>query len=116
MSTEDRLARLERLAGVAEQKPVVVIENMEGLLVQAKDLPPEVKVEMIKAMGFGAQGDDHQPDCPAQYTRGIRCNCVPPATVWTGPRDVAVFLKETWDERRALAEKWTREQSHGRRD
>lgn len=81
----------------------------------AKELPAEKKVALLKAMGFSPMGADHQDDC-IRYTHGsgFRCGCVPPSTSWSQPGDVDVFRRETWEDRKALAEKWSREGSHGR--
>jgi hypothetical protein len=62
------------------------------------ELSPERKLEILKAMGFIAFWDEHQPDCPAQYTSGIRCICVPPGTSWHAPRDVKEYMHETYQE------------------
>ena len=45
-------------------------------------MSPSEKLAAIKAMGFVAFWEQHQPDCEAQYSRGIRCICVPPGTSW----------------------------------
>lgn len=114
MDIEDRIARLERLAGVQEEKAPVVVNSVDELLAQAKDLDPETKVKLVEAMGFVPMGSSHDDDCDSRFGGGIRCNCVPPATTWHGPTDVDVHRKETWDDRLALAHKWSREGSHGR--
>jgi hypothetical protein len=117
MDLEERVAHLERLAGVNKEKvTAIVVEGIDDLLAQAKDLPPDVKVRLVEAMGFTPMGDDHDYDCIGGPGSGFRCNCVPPATVWNGPSDVDVFRKETWEDRLALSHKWTAEKSHGRRD
>jgi hypothetical protein len=67
-------------------------------------LAPAEKLEALKLMGFTAFYEDHQPDCAAMFASGIRCNCVPPGTHWSAPKDVNVFLRETWTERRAFAQ------------
>lgn len=61
-------------------------------------LPPERKIEILAEMGFRAVFETHQPDCPSQYTTGIRCICLPPGTSWWAPRDVKEHLHETYEE------------------
>lgn len=61
----------------------------------------EEKVAALDAMGFTPLGSDHQPDCPYALDPGLRCNCVPPATVWAQPHDVDVLRGETWEQRKA---------------
>lgn len=68
----------------------------EELCAWAKDLPPGLKIEIIKAMGFTAMASDHGWDCPHQMGAGLVCQCVPPATVWNQPADVNTFRGETW--------------------
>ena len=89
-----------------------VFDELKSL---ASSLTGEQKVQLMEAMGFRPLGADHQDDC-IRYTHGAGfvCGCVPPATVWGQPRDVDVFRKETWEDRRALTHKWSREGSHGR--
>lgn len=117
MDLEARVARLEHLAGVTDKKPepTTVIAGLDDLLAHAKTLPPEVKIQLIKAMGFTAMGDDHDTDCVGRPGSGFVCNCVPPATWWTAPNDVDVHRKETWEDRLALANEWTRTGTHGRK-
>lgn len=112
-----RLEHLEELAGVTEKKPepTPAIAGMDDLLAQAKTLPPEVKLQLIKAMGFIATGDDHDGECIGRPGSGYVCNCVPPATWWHAPNDVDVYRKETWEDRLALANEWTRKGTHGRK-
>lgn len=114
MDLESRVARLEKLAGVTEPKPQLP-SNMDDLLAQARNLPPDVKINLIQAMGFTAMGDDHDDDCVGRPGSGFVCNCVPPATWWNAPNDVDVYRKETWDDRVELANEWERKGTHGRR-
>ena len=89
--------------------------TFDDLKTLATSLTGEQKVQLLRAMGFSPMGSRHQDDC-TRYTHGpgFICICVPPATVWTQPHDVDVFRKETWEDRKALADKWSREGSHGR--
>lgn len=64
-------------------------------------LTPERKLKVLKAMGFQAYRDDHQPDCEYAIDAGNRCQCVRPATSWSAPHDVVVAMHETYDERKA---------------
>lgn len=112
---------LEELArtGLSGQEPkpegvAVDIEDVDRLVARAQTLPPETKLWLLEAMGFTPIGSAHQPDCMRLYDRGIRCDCVPPATVWGQPSDVAAHRKETWEDRVELARAWSREGSHGR--
>lgn len=90
-------------------------ESFEGLKAIADSLTGEQKVQLVRAMGFRPTGNAHQDDCPRwTHGAGFRCGCVPPATLWSQPRDVDVYRKETWNDRLALAEQWSREGSHGR--
>lgn len=79
-----------------------------------RDLPPDVKLTILTAMGFVAIWEDHQPSCvyadvdgDVNHTDeewpGIICNCVPPGTSWGAPREVGEFMGETWDDLKALA-------------
>lgn len=90
-------------------------QSVDDFEVFAKSLTGEQKVHLVRAMGFSPIGSDHDGDC-IRYTHGpgFICICVPPATTWSQPRDVDEYRKETWDDRKALAEKWSREGSHGR--
>lgn len=90
-------------------------EAVDKLTAVAATLTGEQKVQLVKAMGFSPTGADHQDDC-VRYTHGpgFICICVPPATMWSQPDDVDRARKETWEDRKALAEKWSREGSHGR--
>lgn len=115
-SVEDRLDRLEQLAGISRTPEAPAVVDNAVLFAQARNLPPALKVQLVEAMGFTPKGSAHDNDCPAPHMRGIRCNCVPPATVWSAPNDVDVHRKETWEDRLALARRWTSEQSHGRKD
>lgn len=69
-----------------------------------KALPPEAKVELFKYLGMSRVGDSHDADCSAPHMGGIACQCVPPASTWQHPKDVEVFLGETWEERLKRAE------------
>jgi hypothetical protein len=75
----------------------------EELFEAVKALPPEEKIELFKALRMSRIGEDHQPDCLCFH--GGDCGCIPPASMWTHPRDVAVYLKETDDDLRDQAEK-----------
>lgn len=113
-SVDQRLARIEQHLGIVATPPPPVIADVDELLAQAKALPAEIKVKLLDAMGFRPVGDDHQPDCPRLWGSGLRCNCVPPAAMWSQPDDVDVFRGETWEQQRAKAQQWSREGSHGR--
>lgn len=65
------------------------------------DLPPDVKVQIIEAMGFTPMGSDHTYDCPHPWDSGLVCNCVGDPTVWNGPLDVQEMRGETWEQRLA---------------
>jgi hypothetical protein len=107
----------DREKAVADREQTLTDEasyNFEQLKALVKSLTGEQKVELVSAMGFQPVGDDHDADCVAPHARGIRCGCVPPATSWGQPRDVDEFRKETWEDRVALANQWSREGSHGR--
>lgn len=67
----------------------------------AASMSPQDKLDALKAMGFIAMWEQHQPDCGHQWDHGIRCNCVPPGTSWRAPTDVVEHMHETWDELRA---------------
>ena len=121
-STNDFLAFFTDMADRA--KEVVAREEalremtehtFDKLKTLATSLTGEQKVELLKVMGFSPTGADHQDDC-LHYTHGpgLICICVPPATLWGQPSDVDVFRKETWEDRKALAQQWAREGSHGR--
>lgn len=75
----------------------------EELFQAVKALPAEEKVELFKSLGMSRIGEDHQPDC-LQF-HGGDCNCIPPGSMWTHPKDVAVFLKETYDDLYAEAQR-----------
>jgi hypothetical protein len=45
-------------------------------------------------------GDNHQPDCSSNNTAST-CICVPPESMWSHPKDVEVYLEETWEQRLA---------------
>lgn len=67
---------------------------------QWADLPPEVKVQIVEAMGFIPMGAAHTYDCPLTIGgSGFRCNCAGEPTGWVGPRDVQVMRGETWEQR-----------------
>ncbi|MER5754375.1 hypothetical protein [Streptomyces sp. NPDC002088] len=89
--------------------------DFDGLKALAAELLPEQKVALLEAMGFKPVGGDHDDDCVRRtHGSGFRCICVPPATMWSQPRDVEAYRKETWEDRRALAQQWSREGTHGR--
>lgn len=69
----------------------------------AATVAPERKVELVKAMGFIPTWDPHTRDCPTNFGPGNRCSCVPDATLWAAPSDVAEYMHETWEERLAAA-------------
>lgn len=71
---------------------------------QWKDLPPEVKVKVVEAMGFIPVGSTHTYDCPHAIDPGNICNCVGEPTSWMGPRDVQRHRGETWEQRVASRE------------
>lgn len=75
----------------------------EELFQVVKALPAEEKVELFKSLGMSCVGENHQPDCLQFY--GGYCNCIPPASMWTHPKDVEVFLKETYDDLYAEAQR-----------
>lgn len=64
-----------------------------------KKLPPKLKLELIKAMGFTGMRELHHPDCPCVTSSGYVCNCVPDPTYYTAPEDVVRHNGETWEER-----------------
>jgi hypothetical protein len=78
---------------------------MEALIAAIAALSPEEKIALFKGLGMSRVGDNHQPDCGPPAETGIRCNCVPPASSWSHPEDVEVFLKETWEDRLERAKK-----------
>ena len=82
----------------AKMRKAVTRDNTVN--VDWRSLSPEMKVEIIESMGFVASFDPHQPDCLAPGS-GLRCNCVPDATVWSPPHDVMALRGETWPERLA---------------
>lgn len=61
------------------------------------------KVRILQAMGFIRRGESHQPDCPAQFDRGLRCNCVPDSDHYMVPPDVQALWGQTYEERLAKA-------------
>lgn len=73
--------------------------STDQLLEQAKSLPAEFKIKLVEAMGFKPVGSAHAADCPAMLDSGNRHNCVPPATMWSAPRDVQEERGETWEQR-----------------
>lgn len=77
----------------------------DAVLKHAKKLPPELKVALVKGMGFTPVGDPHTPECPSQWDSGLRCNCVPGPTGWFPPKDVQIYTHDTWDERLAKRKK-----------
>lgn len=101
-SVTEAVAAFERASDVLETafRPPA---SWQDLLEQAKTLPAAQKVELITAMGFSPMGSDHTRDCPYVWDSGLRCNCVPEATVWTQPCDVDALRGETYEERRELA-------------
>lgn len=80
-----------------------------GLEVDYKNMDAAEKVRIIQAMGFTPTGDDHDSGCAKLVNRGYICNCVPPATWWMQPSDVDVLRHETYEERRAKADRRSRE-------
>lgn len=80
------------------------VSETNYLFEAVKNLPPEAKVELFRYLGMSLVWDPHDLDCAAPHIRGIQCNCVPPASMWRHPKDVEVFLGETWEERLAKAE------------
>lgn len=78
--------------------------SKDELFAAVAALPPEDKVALFKHLGMSRVGDNHTYDCPGGPTTGLVCNCVPPASMWTHPKDVEVHLKETWKDLLALAE------------
>lgn len=109
---KELVAREEAFQALADDLKDRTFDELKTI---ASSLTGEQKVALVKAMGFSPRGSDHQDDC-IRYTHGagFRCNCVPPATEWSQPHDVAAFRKETWKDRLALAHQWSREGSHGR--
>lgn len=77
--------------------------SMDELLEQARSLPADFKIKLLEAMGFSPVGSDHTADCPHVVDSGLLCNCVPPATMWSQPRDVLEERGETWEQRRERA-------------
>jgi len=75
----------------------------EELFQAVKGLAAEEKVELFKSLGMSRVGEDHQPDCLKFH--GVDCNCIPPGSMWTHPKDVEVFLKETYADLCAEAER-----------
>lgn len=67
------------------------------------DFSPEQKLAKLKEWGFVPFSDPHQPDCPRNLSSGYLCNCVPPAIMWTAPKEIQVFMKDTWEDRRKRA-------------
>lgn len=61
---------------------------------------PQDKLDVLKAMGFTAMWEQHQPDCPSQFDSGMRCNCIPPGTSWVAPHEVKEFMNETYEKLR----------------
>lgn len=95
------IAAIKAILGITSSPvPPPVIDDWGDLLHRAQDFNAVQKIEIVKAMGFRPGGSDHQWDCGYQFDPGIRCNCVPPATTWSQPADVDVYLGETWEERR----------------
>lgn len=108
----DYVKELEAREEALRSLTAEAVDEMETFV---KTLTGEQKVRLIRAMGFSPLGSAHDDSC-IRYTHGpgFICICVPPATVWSQPDDVDKARKETWDDRRALADKWSREGSHGR--
>lgn len=75
-----------------------------GDLSQAKDLIPEQKLAILKAMGFQARRPMHTIECTSIQGSGLICTCARPQTHWEAPEDVVVHMHETWEERRAETE------------
>lgn len=75
--------------------------NLNTILKQAEKVPPGVKIQLLKAMGFRPSRTAHTGDCPKRTSSGYLCNCVPDPTVWLGPEDVIKHMGETWEERLA---------------
>lgn len=70
---------------------------MDELIRQVKALPPEQKIRLFLALGMDRVGDSHDQSCPSLNTSSP-CNCVPPDSTWTHPKDVEIFLKEVWED------------------
>lgn len=105
MEPAQAIAVIKAILGLTPDQPVAPATvppaaNWDSILAHAYDLPAEFKVELITAMGFQPTGSDHQWDCGYQFDPGIRCNCIPPATVWSQPCDVDVLRGETMEQRR----------------
>lgn len=72
--------------------------------------PAELKVALVRAMGFTPMRDPHDYSCPQamaddgeeeEEETGYLCQCVPPATRWSQPQDVDELRGETWEQRAA---------------
>jgi hypothetical protein len=103
MDDAAKLAQIQAILGNAEPAPAAAPANWEDLLAQAKNLPAQLKVDALKAMGFNPVGSDHTAECPYVLDSGYVCNCVPPATMWAQPKDVDELRGETWEQRRERA-------------
>lgn len=84
-----------------EHSPTVIVDDVP--IASLRSIPAELKMAIIKAMGFRPMGEMHTRDCPAAMSSGIICQCVPGPTEWSPPNDVMVHMGETWEERLAAA-------------
>jgi hypothetical protein len=66
-------------------------------------IPAKVMPQIIEAMGFIPNREEHDPACPRQQGEDLRCNCVQPPTQWTAPPRVQKEMGE--DYATALAER-----------
>ena len=96
MHIEDRLEQIQKsIDHLLAQNPGGVTEE------EAAALPPERKVQLLKAMGFAPRRNRHAVDCLSIQGPGYICTCVIPQTVWRMPDDVTEFLGQTLEERKA---------------
>ncbi len=77
-----------------------------GITINYAGLSPEVKLQIIKEMGFGEiPPAEHGSNCRSREGRGIRCDCLPGVTMWGAPLDVKPYLGETHEQRTEFAAK-----------
>lgn len=113
MSALEKLAQAVLDGRVRQDAPTgrIIVKSAEPvqredlLLSTARNLSPRRKLEILVAMGFVRQGDNHQSDCPYVLDSGYLCKCVPPPSWWHAPTDVQVFMRETWEDRLEAAKK-----------
>ena len=104
MDPAQAIAAIKAILGITPVPPAPEaapynLGDWVDLIDRAPSFTAEEKVRLVEAMGFRPTGSDHQWDCGYQFDSGIRCNCYPPATVWSQPSDVDVLRGETLEQR-----------------